>query len=230
MCLASRLAVCDNIERRLIVDDYDKSINCSPWKYDKYHNSSCNCGADIYNIVECSESQSTVRVFTCNCMTYSDNSNELVVGSCPYLCSNQLYFNIDKGTDFSNIGNQNLNQNRKGQMCGRCKENHSPSPYSYRLKCEDCSNYKHNWIKYILMAYLPSTFFCLMIVIFRFNALSPSLNGFIFCCQIIILLSHSVMGLLGNQWRSQGWARLGLAHPTVPMAHQTLLGYVNLRL
>ena len=28
-----------------------------------------------------------------------------------------------------------------------------------------------------------------------------------------------------KQWRSQGWARLGLARPTVPMAHQTLLGY-----
>ena len=26
------------------------------------------------------------------------------------------------------------------------------------------------------------------------------------------------------QWHSQGWARLGLARPTVPMAHQTLLG------
>ena len=29
---------------------------------------------------------------------------------------------------------------------------------------------------------------------------------------------------------ARGWARLGLARTTVPMAHPTLLGYVNLRL
>ena len=70
-------------------------------------------------------------------------------------------------------------------MCGKCIDSHLPSPYSYQLNCAHCSNYKYNWLKYLLMAYLPSTVFYLVVIFFRFNALSASMNAFFFFSQII---------------------------------------------
>ena len=130
-------------------------------------------------------------------MTYSDDcSKEVLVAPCPYLCTNYFYTEINETTNLSNICNRDVNQNRRGQMCGQCVDNHSPSPYSYRLKCADCSNHRYNWIKYLLMAYLPLTVFYIVVTFCRLNALSASMNAFIFCCQIIS--SHSLMSLLSN--------------------------------
>ena len=81
-------------------------------------------------------------------------------------------------------------------MCGHCKENHSPSPYSYQLKCAHCSHYKYSWLKYLVMAYLPLTIFFLVVVFFRFSALSAPMNAFIFFSQIVS--SPSVMTLMST--------------------------------
>ena len=69
-------------------------------------------------------------------------------------------------------------------MCGRCLDNFAPSPYSYSFECSDCSNYTHKWIKYIAIAYIPLTIFFLAVIMFRFNAMSPSMNSFIVLSQI----------------------------------------------
>ena len=68
-------------------------------------------------------------------------------------------------------------------MCGHCKENHSPSPYSYQLKCAHWSHYKYNWLRYL-------------VVFFQFSALSVSMNAFIFILQIVS--SPSVMILMST--------------------------------
>ena len=69
-------------------------------------------------------------------------------------------------------------------MCGKCKDNHSPSPYSYRLKCANYSHYKYNWLKYLAAAYVPLTVFFFAVITFRFNALSASMNAIIFFSQL----------------------------------------------
>ena len=82
-------------------------------------------------------------------------------------------------------------------MCGQCVDNHSPSPYSYLQKCAPCSDYRYNWIKYFLIAFLPLTILYLFVVIYKFNAaLSPAMNGFIFYCQIIT--SPTFMSIASN--------------------------------
>ena len=70
-------------------------------------------------------------------------------------------------------------------MCQHCEENHSPSPYSYQLKCAHCLHYKYNWLKYLVMAYLSLTIFFLVVILFGFSALSASMNAFIFISQIV---------------------------------------------
>ena len=157
---------------------------CPPWKYHKDYNSSCVCGRGINDVIQCWEDSSTVLLLTCHCMSYSEDGDGLVMGACPYLCTNQFYTRIDAKTNFSNICNSDIPQNRQGQLCGQCTDNHSPSPYSYQLKCVDCSHYKYNWLKYLMIAYVPLTVFFFVVIIFRFNALSASMNAFIFFCQI----------------------------------------------
>ena len=163
-----------------------KSIDsCSPWKYDKFHNSSCVCGESIHNVVICEDDQTSVSLLTCHCMSYGDHRDMILVGDCPYLCTNYFYIDIFEHTNISDLCNRDIQQNRKGQMCGQCLDNFAPSPYSYSFECSDCSNYKYNWIKYIAIAYLPLTVFFLAIIIFRFNAMAPSVNSFIIVCQIL---------------------------------------------
>ena len=172
------------------------SKSCSPWRYHKYHNSSCECGDHLNGIIICRNDQSTVSLLTCNCMSYSDHGDMVLVGSCLYLCSNNVYMEISEHTNLNQMCNSIVQQNREGQMCGKCVDNHSPSPYSYRLKCTHCSNYKHNWLKYLLIAYFPLTVFFVVVISFRCNAISPSMNAFILFCQI--MSCPAVMSLLSS--------------------------------
>ena len=162
-----------------------KQPSCPPWKYHKHHNSSCECGDSIHDIVLCSEDGNSVSLLTCHCMSYSDHSDMMLVGDCPYLCTNDFYTDISKNTDISDLCNRDIQQNREGQMCGKCLDNFAPSPYSYSFECSDCSNYEYNWIKYIAMAYIPLTIFFLVVIMFRLNAISPSMNSFILVSQVV---------------------------------------------
>ena len=158
-----------------------KYPTCPLWKYHKYQNSSCVCGSGIDKVICCEDNQSIISIGPCYCMSYSDNGDGVVVGACPFLCGNYIYKDID---NLSTLCNRDIHQNRQGQMCGQCKDNHSPSPYSYQLKCAHCSHYKYNWLKYLAMAYAPLTVFFFVIIIFRLNALSASMNAIIFFSQL----------------------------------------------
>ena len=140
-------------------------LSCPLWKY-KFHNSSCVCGDSIHNIVDCSEDDDIVYLLTCHCMSYSDHGHMMLVGNCPYLCTNNFYVEISEHENISDLCNRDIKQNRKGQMCGKCLDNFAPSPFSYSFECSNCSNHKYNWAKYIVVAYLPLTIFFLAVIIF----------------------------------------------------------------
>ena len=197
--ISSRIASSSAIERHQSIHELERfNKSCPQWKYDKYHNSSCECGVALQGVVECSNDRPSVFVLTCHCMSYSDEDDDmLVVGTCMYLCNQVYYSTVSELTDLNNLCNFFVQQNRRGQMCGQCVDNHSPSPYSYLLKCAHCSDYRYNWIKYILIAFFPLTILYLFVVIFKFNAaLSPSMNGFIFYCQI--MTSPALMSITSN--------------------------------
>ena len=196
--------------------------------YDKYHNSSCACGVGLQGI-QCSDAQSSVFLIPCYCMSYSDQGNSmLVVGSCMYLCSENYETEVSECTDLNDLCNLYVWQNRRGQMCGSCNDNHFPSPYSYLQKCAHCSNYSHNWIKYVLIAFLPLTIFYLLVIIFKFNAvLSPAMTGFIFFSQIIS--SPALMSITSSytySWDAEGGSSLDLK--LVQQVVSTVYGIWNL--
>ena len=178
--------------------------SCPPWKYKENCNSSCTCGDSLQNIVLCDEDQSTIKLLNCHCMSHSEKSSEsdmTLVGNCPYMCTYYFYTVIDNQKDIDDLCNQDLQLNRQGQMCGKCLENFAPSPYSYSFECTECSDYKNNWLKYLLIAFLPVTIFFITALIFRLNVMSTSINSFLFVCQTIG--SSTVMRVVADYCNSE---------------------------
>ena len=174
-----------NIDHSAIREIQLLNNSCPPWKY-RNSNSTCVCGDSLGDIVLCEDDRSTVEILTCHCMSYSDQSDGVILaGNCPYLCTDSFYSIIHNQADVRDICNNDIQQYREGQMCGKCITNFSPSPYSYTFECAECSNYKNNWLKYILIAYLPLTVFFLIVIAFRFNAMSASMNLFVLLCQMV---------------------------------------------
>ena len=141
LCLGSKITVpITHIINPIIKSDPElgnhSQPSCPPWRYRKFLNSSCEC---IHGIVLCDEDADSVSLLNCHCMSYSDHTDVMLVGDCPYLCTNDVYTDISKNTDIIDRCNHEIQQNRKGQMCGKCQDNFAPSPYSYRFECSDCS-------------------------------------------------------------------------------------------
>ena len=225
VCLGSKIRVPNMHITNLIIKSDPELRNhtkpsCPPWQYHKFHNSSCECGDSIHDVVLCDEDDDChgVCLLNCHCMSYSDHSDMTLVGDCPYLCSIDFYMHIFEYTDISDLCNRDIQQNRKGQMCGKCLDNFAPSPYSYSFECSDCSNYKHKWIKYIAIAYIPLTIFFLAVIMFRFNAISPSMNSFILvsqifsCSAVSSLLSVYVRFLDPNGFLNVGYKCLSVVY------------------
>ena len=74
---------------------------------------------------------------------------------------------------------------RTGQLCGQCVDNHSPPVYSYYPQCVNCTTGTNNWPKYLAVSLLPTTAFFIEVLVFKFRATSPLLNGYILVSQII---------------------------------------------
>ena len=49
----------------------------------------------------------------------------------------------------------------------------------YYLKCIACTDSHYNWIKFVAAAFIPLTFFYFVVLLFRIDAISPYLYGFI---------------------------------------------------
>ena len=159
------------------------TTHCPPWRYQTPNTSSCVCGYSVHGVVVCGDYGTTVGIRSCYCMSYSDGDDSIVVGSCPYLCTDNSYNIVNNYSDIADLCNQ---QNRRGQMCGKCLDNFSPSPYSYSLECSNCSgSTTNNWAKYFLIAYVPLTFFFFTMIVFRFNAMSPSVNSLMLYGQLL---------------------------------------------
>ena len=69
--------------------------------------------------------------------------------------------------------------NHDGPVCSKCKTGFSPLVYSYDLKCITCTDSHYNWMKFVAAAFIPLTFFCFVVLLFRIDATSPYLYGFI---------------------------------------------------
>ena len=175
---------------------YTDTEECPTWMYRANGSSKCTCGVDYYHKVKCDQLHSRVYILNGYRMTYNKVSGEEILGASPYGINS-----IKTSSDGSDIylyhivpnNRSQLNEamcgkfNREGMLCGGCKEGYSPLVYSYSIHCIPCSSHesKRNILKFVCVALLPLTAFYIVVVIFKFNANSPALHGFILFAQII---------------------------------------------
>ena len=172
-------------------NDTETDDTCPTWFLpvtDDKGNATCKCGNDLDGIVHCYNVTQPVYLHRCYCMSYNQDMSALVVGNCDYSCFQPTvlmspYFSLPSNA--SKLESTLCQEyHREGQLCGRCNSNFTPPAYSYTLDCVQCSDYDYNWAKYLAVAFLPLTVFCVIVITFRVSATSGSMNAFILVSQL----------------------------------------------
>ena len=149
---------------------------CPAWFIPTPNSTQCSCGNTLGGIVSCNETRKELLLLGCYCMT---NDERLSYSAYRH------FYNISKYSVNDEICDP---LNRRGRLCGQCKEGFSPPVYSYDLRCVKCNSthYSHyNWVEYIAVAFVPLTIFYLIVVAFRISATSPLMYGFVLVSQAL---------------------------------------------
>ena len=168
--------------------------DCPTWTYFDNETQSCKCGPTLHKIIACSIEDgnvSEVGVLFRFCMTQNKEQTKVVVGPCPYYNKIQeghcdVFTYVPLPSDVAKLDEGMCGYtSRTGQLCGQCVDGHSPPVYSYYPQCVNCTAGTNNWPKYLAVSLLPTTAFFIGVLVFRFRATSPLLNGYILFCQIL---------------------------------------------
>ena len=171
--------------------DTEPKDRCQGWTVYNSTSKTCVCGDPLQGIVDCyiSNNTTTVRLRACYCMSYYNNSSEVVVGRCLFTCVSfvifdwqNLYREVKDPTDDEICSGYH----RRGPVCGECEKNHAPPVYHYNFTCVECSEYKWNWLKYIAVAYFPLTIFYFLVLLLKISATTGSLNAYVTINQLAV--------------------------------------------
>ena len=162
---------------------------CPPgFKFDSL-SKSCLCAGSFSGRITCNERKyiATVSRSTWIGRIEKNSTDHIIVaGLSPYTVQ---YFNdsIMLPNDINEIDNILCDHNRKGVLCGECKEGYSVSVNTNNRGCVKCNknDVMLNWLFYILTEFVPVTIFFFIIFIFSSVIAIGPLNSFIFFAQII---------------------------------------------
>ena len=164
---------------------------CPTWFTWNSQTKSCQCGYRHNKIIACLEKTLTSAVLDCNCVTYDKDTRSTFAGACFYNCENHhsrkkndlVYYILPKEPEI--LLNKSVCRyfQRTGLLCGDCEHGHSPLVLSYNLSCVKCPDGHKNWWKFILVAFVPLTFFYFFIVLFNINVTSSRLHGVVWFSQ-----------------------------------------------
>ena len=153
----------------------------------------CQCGKVPDKILQCSNEH--LSVLDCYCVTYNADQDLVEVGGCLQNCEvlkknsrgdmvyHPLPTNLSEWSEFM-CGSR---FNRKGTLCGSCKEDYHSLVYSFNMSCVSCAGGLRNWWKFALVPFLPLTVFYFLVLFLRINATSSHILGFVFYCQIVTM-------------------------------------------
>ena len=144
----------------------------------------CKCKGDYGGQILCYGAEFRAKLLRGSWIGSYDDHEDLLVGQCPYcsLITDQQYFYLPRHT--SNLTEALCGKiNRKGSLCGRCKENYGPAITSGSFECVKCNS--TDWIFYLLTEFLPLTIFFFIVVLFNISITSAPANAFIFAAQIL---------------------------------------------
>ncbi len=166
---------------------------CPPWSYCDELDGTCKCLNSSNDVFKCDSVKNSSYILSCYCATYDAVTDITVVGVCLYNCDfmgkNEYDIDVDYGLVPDNVSELNKamcgSYQRTGILCGRCMNGTYLRTYSYDMSCIKCGNSVLNWLKYIVVAYVPLTIFFFIVIIFRINIPSSQVHGFVLFSQIL---------------------------------------------
>ena len=172
--------------------------SCPPWLQPGNTSAgepSCVCPVENWkDILICDEVHQQWLLRLGFCMTYS-NSTVFLAG-CSY-----VYKDINDSTHISlpqNFSDLNTifcdSQNRKGLLCGECKDHFGISVLSNSYRCEDCRKTPHGVLRYLALQFIPLTMFFFFILLTRISVTKPPMSTFVLYCQLVSLVFNATSG------------------------------------
>ncbi len=154
------------------------------WYQQTANTSQCNCGGSQYTSIYISQCSHTPVLNRDYCVTL--NNNMTYLGLCPY---DSLYGSnpqVSITNDSLKLNEQICSPlNRTGILCSECQPGLGPAVFSYYRECKECVPNHLGWLLFFLRFMLPLSVFCILVIVFRINIVSPALNGFILSVQLI---------------------------------------------
>ena len=165
--------------------------NCPAWQYYSNTSGHCVCGFDL----DCGKQ---VEIGSVYCATNSIEKGGYYIGQCPF----RPKFNIvdrmhsEMPSNVSQLDEVMCGPyNRRGLLCGECKEGYGRAVYSVDLKCADCSSIWSGYAisLYLFLQFVPITVIFIILVIFRVNITSGPLLGYVLFCQTSIAVMDHIL-------------------------------------
>ena len=161
----------------------DNQVECPPWFIPNNVTGGCSAGPPLDGLVQQEVTTLQTIVMQCYCMTEVDGVAS--VAFCFHTCfSLTSYYTLP--CHVSQLQNFTCPPylNKHGQFCSKCIQGYAYPVYSYSLSCVKCVDYTYNWLKYLAAAYLPLTFFYILVAIFFISFTSPILSGVVTMFQL----------------------------------------------
>ncbi len=185
----NNLSYCDWCDNKLC--KINASLPCPSWSFCG-SDGTCKCPQIPHSLLKCSVIGKISGILTCNCITYDEDSNLLEIGMCYYGCHSKNISQYPYRSLPSNMSEWNEFMcgrfNRQGTLCGQCKDGYYTSVYSYDLTCVKCPDGSSNLLKFIFIAFVPLTFFYIVILTFKISVHSTYLQGYVLFSQAITIL------------------------------------------
>ena len=154
------------------------TTECPTWYLPAENDTSkCVCGNILSGKIKCLEGE-RVSMLVESCITYTE---EQLVGVCRYVPSDgkllkDLYItfpkNVSKVNEFM-CGSLN----RTGLLCSQCQEGLSLAAISYRRECVECSNPSKGIVLFIVLTFIPTTAFFLLVMMCSIDISSGPMNA-----------------------------------------------------
>jgi hypothetical protein len=162
------------------------NTSCPAWHYYNNATGQCECGHGL-------SCRNQVEIRNGYCATSSKQGSDYLFGECPFLNSFNI---IDRMYSEMPSNTSQLDEvmcgpyNRRGLLCGECKDGYGPAVYSLDQKCAKCSSL---WSGYAICLYLffqfvPTTFIFICLVVSRLKITSGPLLGYVVFCQSTVAI------------------------------------------
>ena len=146
----------------------------------------CMCGGNYGGRVICMDDKFQAKLQRGAWIGYYvDNSVIITIASdCPFCASisNDRYFPIpSNASKFEGFLCHKIH--RQGTACGKCILGYGPSLNDFT--CIKCSDYKYNWMLYLVVEIFPVTIFFILVILYDIRATSAPANAFVFFAQVL---------------------------------------------